>query len=72
MKGYPKYKINDRVSFILEGIKYEGTIYIVDKFGTFDKYGTWDNPLDVSYDIMGEYNGKPCLFKHITEKLVNK
>ena len=66
MKGYPKYKINDRVSFILEGIKYEGTIYIVDKFGTFD------NPSDVSYDIMGEYNGKPCLFKHITEKLVNK
>ena len=66
MRGYPKYKINDKVYFIIEDKKYEGTIYIIDKFGTFD------NPSDVSYDIMSEYDGKPCLFKHITEKKVKK
>lgn len=66
MKGYPKFNKDDKVRFTLSDGTYEGTIYIIDEYGTFE------DPSDVSYDIMGEYNNKPCLFKHITEKLVEK
>lgn len=68
MKGKPKYKLEDKVKFTIDNITYEGKVYII------DKYGTWDNPVDVSYDIMVDnYNDSgPCLFKHITEKLVEK
>ena len=68
MRGKPKFKIGDSVQFILdnEGM-FHGEVYIVDAYGTFE------NPSDVSYDIMvDDYNGAPCLFKHITEKLVSK
>lgn len=69
MKGKPKFKVDDRVFFTLknEGTFY-GSIYIVDSYGTFE------DPSDVSYDIMvDEYGPKKeqCLFKHITESLVN-
>jgi hypothetical protein len=47
MKGYPKYKVGDKVKFEFKknDIR-EGIIEIVDKYGTFDY------PNDVSYDIM--------------------
>ena len=76
MKGKPKFNCKDIVKFKLEGKEYIGEIWIV------DKYGTWDDPSDVSYDILvkdafkeGDKHYKPngnndCLFKHITEKLV--
>ena len=68
MKGYPKYKLGDTVKFTIEGRTYHGYVYIV------DKYGTWDNDTDVSYDIMvndyGDNHDKECLFKHLTERLV--
>lgn len=65
MKGKPKFKHGDTVIFTFVGDEQKvGTIYIV------DKYGTWDDPSDVSYDIMGELDGQKTLFKHITEKLV--
>ncbi len=70
MKGQPKYKVGDNVSFTLEEKKYYGQVYII------DPYGTWDDPSDVSYDIMvenwGENNDQECLFKHITEKMVEQ
>jgi hypothetical protein len=67
MKGKPKFNYGDKVQFTLSDGTYIGTIYIIDMYGTFV------NPSDVSYDIMvDDYNGKPCLFKHITEKLVSK
>ena len=66
MRGKPKFKYEEKVKFKLgEEIK-EGTICIIDKYGTFS------DPSDVSYDIMGELDGRKCLFKHITEKLVSK
>lgn len=62
MKGKPKYKLNDTVEFKVFDEVLQGYIFIVDKYGTFD------NPTDVSYDIMVE--SKNCLYKHVTEKLV--
>lgn len=68
MKGKPKYKIGDNVSFIFNDEKLSGTVFIVDAYGTFE------DPTDVSYDIMVEddnaYN--KCLYKHINEKSVTQ
>jgi hypothetical protein len=62
MKGHPKFNYEDKVKFKLAGQDeyIYGTIYIIDKYGTF-----FDNS-DVSYDIMTE----DCLYKHINERLV--
>lgn len=69
MVGKPKYKIDDVVSFKLKDEDREyiltGKVYVVDRYGTF-----FDDS-DVSYDIMvdsGDYPmSYPCLFKHIRE-----
>lgn len=64
MLGKPKYKENQLVSFMLGEEVKEGLIYIVDRYGTFE-----DNS-DVSYDIyVGNEN---TLYKHINEKYVIK
>lgn len=70
MKGNPKYKYGDKVIIELDGKQHVGEIYII------DKYGTWDYPDDVSYDIMIHDYVHPdtpdkisdCLCKHVTEK----
>ena len=72
MIGKPKYKYEDKVKFSLNDKIYEGTIYII------DKYGTWEDSSDVSYDILVEepkyasdINPKgECLYKHIKETLI--
>ena len=64
MKGKPKFKYGDRVAFPLGDTIKEGIVYIIDKYGTFD------NPNDVSYDIMVE--NENTLYKHITESKVSK
>lgn len=64
MLGKPKFKYEETVKFQWGEETKEGTIYIIDEYGTFG-----DNS-DVSYDIMSELNGKQCLFKHINEKYV--
>lgn len=50
MKGKPKFKYGDEVTFDItyEGklVTKKGTVYII------DAYGTWEDPSDVSYDIM--------------------
>lgn len=78
MKGHPKFNCKDIVKFKLEDKEYIGEVWIV------DKYGTWDDSSDVSYDILvkdafkeGDEHYHPngnndCLFKHITERLVEK
>ena len=69
MRGNPKFKLNDCVKFKLDNVEYQGKVYIVDPYGTFE------NPSDVSYDIMVDEWGpkkEKCLFKHVTEKLVEK
>ena len=88
MLGKPKYNIGDSVKFSIEVPVYDannkfekfeketfqGNIYIIDKYGTFE------DDSDVSYDIMvtdkkfvSTVNTKgECLYKHINEKLVSK
>ena len=67
MRGKPKYKVGDKVQFELNDRTYTGEVYIVDKYGTF-----FEND-DVSYDVMVEEFGEnktPCLVKHLTERFV--
>lgn len=66
MLGQPKYNVNDRVSFVLDNETYEGSIYIVDAFGTFFQT---EEP---SYDIMTNYHGTNILVKHIRESGLKK
>ena len=72
MRGKPKFKYGDTVQFTLGGKTLVGEVYIIDEYGTFD------NPSDVSYDIMVKNyqidGGEPfdVLFKHITESKVSK
>lgn len=73
MIGNPKYKVDDNVKFKLtyENKEYElrGYVYIVDKYGTFEQNK------EVSYDIMVEnppFMNEACLFKHIDEPFVDK
>ena len=64
MLGNPKFNLNDVVSFSFCGKKKQGIIYIIDKYGTFfDKS-------DVSYDIFVEEEN--MLYKHINENFVEK
>ena len=66
MKGSPKYKIGDKVHFELtiDGKKYseDGEVIVVDKYGTFE------DDSDVSYDIKLEDGS---WWKHINEKYVS-
>lgn len=61
MRGKPKYKVGDRVRFECNGELVDGNVYIVDSFGT------WEDPSDVSYDIMSDQD---CLYKHIREDYI--
>lgn len=64
MLGFPKYKRGDIVRFSFGDDVKRGTIEIIDAHGTFE-----DNS-DVSYDIMGIFEGELTLFKHINEQFV--
>lgn len=64
MIGHPKFKIDEKVKFDFYGQEKVGTVYIVDKFGTFE-----DNT-DVSYDILVEEEN--ILYKHFNEKYISK
>ena len=64
MRGKPRFKLDDEVSFICGNEAKRGVIWVVDQYGTFS------DPSDVSYDIMVE--SENCLYKHITESLVIK
>lgn len=64
MLGKPKFKEGQKVKFTIGKDTLEGSVYIIDEYGTFE----YDE--DVSYDIMVE--SKNCLYKHIPEKLVEK
>lgn len=61
MRGNPKYKVGDRVRFEFNGELVDGKVYIVDTFGT------WEDPSDVSYDVMSD---QECLYKHIREDYI--
>lgn len=59
MIGNPKYKQGQLVKFSLQENIKEGIIYIVDKYGTFE------DDSDVSYDIL--VTDENCLYKHVRE-----
>lgn len=62
MLGKPKHKVGDTVKFIFNNELKTGIVFVVDKYGTFD------NSTDVSYDILVE--DENVLYKHIQEKCV--
>lgn len=64
MKGQPKFDYGDLVSFTIDDKEKVGSVYIIDRYGTFS------DGSDVSYDIMVEQEN--TLYKHIGEKGVNK
>jgi hypothetical protein len=63
MIGCPKYDFGDIVKFKLEDKELSGAIGVVDKYGTF-----FDNS-DVSYDIM-VFEPIKIFYKHLSEKYI--
>lgn len=61
MLGNPKYKRGQLVRFEFDNEIMEGTIEII------DTYGTWADPSDVSYDILGLND---CVYKHVREDFI--
>lgn len=59
MLGKPKFKYGDLIEFRFGSETKTGKVYIIDKYGTF-----FDDS-DVSYDIMVE--SENILYKHIRE-----
>lgn len=62
MKGNPLYQEGDVVRFRIADRTVIGTIFVV------DKYGTWEDASDVSYDIM--VTSENTFYKHIPECLI--
>ena len=62
MIGKPKYDFDDIVKFEFDNKIKTGVIYIVDKYGTFEQNE------EVSYDILVEEEN--TLYKHIREHFV--
>lgn len=60
----PKFNYSDEVTFTVGSTEVIGTIAII------DANGTWENPNEVSYDIMGTWMGAETLFKHIPEHII--
>jgi len=68
MIGHPKHKLGDVVTFYLNGMKLQGTIEIIDAYGTFE------DDSDVSYDIFVTNHPKykdGVLIKHINERMLD-
>lgn len=64
MLGFPKYDLGDVVEFDLNDKTYTGIVAIIDKYGTFR-----DNT-DVSYDILCK--DENVLYKHIREDWITQ
>ena len=62
MLGKPKYKLFEKVCFEFDDSFKVGTIYVVDKYGTFE------DKTDVGYDILVEEEN--MLYKHIKEEYI--
>jgi len=62
MLGKPKYNYGDVVTVKMDDIEFDGIVAII------DRYGTWGDPSDVSYDILNKKQN--ILYKHCNEKYV--
>lgn len=58
----PKFKVGDKVKFILDGETIVGEVAIVDRYGTFMQT---EEP---SYDILAVWNGEKTLIKHVGQR----
>ena len=58
----PKFRIGDKVKFILNGETVVGEVAIVDRYGTFMQT---EEP---SYDILAMWNGEKTLIKHVRQR----
>ena len=58
----PKFKVGDKVKFILNGETVVGEVAIVDRYGTFMQT---EEP---SYDILAMWNGEKTLIKHVRQR----
>ncbi|WP_137625087.1 hypothetical protein [Lactiplantibacillus pingfangensis] len=60
--GPMKYRIGDQVRFSPQGNCQVGEIKVADFGGSLEMLGKCH-----SYDIMGQFNGRACLYKHSPE-----
>ena len=66
--GEPKYKRGDMVCF--GDASADKDELFVGRVCIIDAYGTFENPNEVSYDIMIDLDGQEVLWKHIPESVV--
>ena len=64
MLGKPKFNYGDVVRFKLGNEHKTGIVAIIDKYGTFEQN------VDVSYDILNKEDN--ILYKHVMESLVEE
>lgn len=64
MKGKPKFKVNDWVSFNWKGKEIEGEVWVVDAYGTFFQ------TKEPSYDVFSPKEN--MLYKHMEESCLTK
>lgn len=70
MLGNPKYTRGQRVRFTFWSARYPEPVTKTGCVEIIDRWGTFDDPSDVSYDILVKNEEENCLYKHIPEKLV--
>lgn len=71
--GKPLFNINDEVGFYITPYKSDKEIFCKGKVYIVDSYGTFEQNVEPSYDIMVEnFNNtdSPCLVKHIRESSI--
>lgn len=67
MRGKSKFDYGQKVRFTISDQE-DNAMEKIGSIEIIDRYGTFFDPSDVSYDILVE--AENCLYKHITEKLV--
>ena len=67
MRGKPKFVYGEKVRFTISDQE-DNAMEKIGSIEIIDRYGTFFNPSDVSYDILVE--DENCLYKHITERIV--
>ena len=68
--GYPLFNYEDEVGLYVKPYQSESEIFCKGKIYIIDAYGTMDQNIEPSYDVMVENfnnSGRPCLCKHVRE-----
>lgn len=73
MLGKPKYTYGDLVQFKISFDADQPPVVKTGKIVIIDRWGTWEQDQDVSYDIMVADDGeRGTLYKHFTESSIIK